>query len=150
MSRRHYLISYDIADDKRRTRVFNILRDNGNRAQYSVFFCQLNRRELATVRGLLGKIIHHRKDQILIIDLGEAHNPLDAGLECLGQRYEPPQRVLVVKFVWHPHRAAEWLNNPGNHARNKGLVLEALARLQRLERRAERLDHTLRELLSQH
>lgn len=96
MSRRHYLISYDIADDKRRNAVFKMLRDNGDHAQYSVFFCQLNARELATLRGELAASIHARQDQVLILDLGEAHNPLDAGLEVLGQRYQPPTRVIVV------------------------------------------------------
>ena len=96
MSRRHYLITYDIADDKRRNGVFQALRDNGDHAQYSVFFCQLNDQELATLRGQLTDFIHPRQDQILIVDLGDAHNPLDAGLECLGQRFQPPTRVLVV------------------------------------------------------
>jgi len=96
MSRRHYLITYDISDDKRRNRVFQTLRDNGDHAQYSVFFCQLNKKELAALRGQLIHFIHPRQDQVLIIDLGEAHNPLDAGLECLGQRYQPPTRVLVI------------------------------------------------------
>lgn len=96
MARRHYLISYDVADDKRRNRIFKLLRDNGDHAQYSVFFCQLNEAELAEVRGRLNEILHHREDQALILDLGEAHNPLDAGLECFGRRYEPPTRVVVV------------------------------------------------------
>ena len=96
MARRHYLISYDIADDKRRDRVFKLLRDNGDHAQYSVFFCQLSRAELAALRGQLAGIINHRQDQVLVLDLGEAHNPLDAGLECFGKRYEPPTRVRVV------------------------------------------------------
>ena len=96
MSRRHYLIAYDISDDKRRNRVFQALRDNGDHAQYSVFFCQLTAMELAALRGQLTEFIHSREDQVLIVDLGEAHNPLDAGLECLGRRYLPGTRVLVI------------------------------------------------------
>lgn len=96
MGRRHYLISYDIADNKRRNRVFKLLRDNGDHAQYSVFFCQLNDSELAALRGQIAEWIHQRQDQVLILDLGEAHNPLEAGLTCLGQRYKPPTRVVVV------------------------------------------------------
>ena len=96
MSRRHYLITYDVSDDKRRNRVFQTLRDHGDHAQYSVFFCQLTAMELAALRGQLIEFIHPRQDQVLIVDLGEAHNPLDAGLESLGRRYLPPTRVLVV------------------------------------------------------
>ncbi|MGI6496948.1 MAG: CRISPR-associated endonuclease Cas2 [Kiritimatiellia bacterium] len=40
--RRFYLVSYDIPDDKRRARVFKLMRGWGERVQYSVFCCQLN------------------------------------------------------------------------------------------------------------
>jgi len=96
MSRRHYLISYDISDDKRRNHVFQALHDSGDHAQYSVFFCQLNPQELAALRSELTGFINARQDQVLIVDLGEAHNPLDAGIECIGQRYNPPARVQII------------------------------------------------------
>lgn len=96
MDRRRYLITYDVSDDKRRTRIFKTLLDHGDHAQYSVFFCDLNARELADLRGRLSGAVHHRDDQLLILDLGNADNPLDAGLECLGKPYQPATRVLVV------------------------------------------------------
>ena len=37
-----YLISYDITDDRRRSRVSEALRDFGKRVQYSVFECEMN------------------------------------------------------------------------------------------------------------
>ena len=94
--RRRYLVTYDVSDDKRRTRIFETLRDHGDHAQYSVFFCELNAAELAELRGQLTEQVHHREDQILILDLGQAANPLEAGLQCLGRAYLPPGRVLVV------------------------------------------------------
>lgn len=96
MSRRHYLITYDISDDKRRTKVFKTLCDNGDHAQFSVFFCELNDIEFALLRGELDQTINHRQDQILILDLGGVQNPLDAGLQCLGKAYCPATRVIVV------------------------------------------------------
>ena len=39
MSRRHYLVTYDVSDDKRRTHLFKLLEGNGDHVQYSVFFC---------------------------------------------------------------------------------------------------------------
>jgi CRISPR-associated protein Cas2 len=48
MERRRYLVTYDISDDKRRDQVFQTLRDNGDHAQYSVFFCELTPRELVS------------------------------------------------------------------------------------------------------
>lgn len=40
-----YVVAYDIRDDRRRTRVANILEDFGDRAQYSVFEMELDRPE---------------------------------------------------------------------------------------------------------
>lgn len=96
MSRRRYLFTYDISDDKRRTIVYKILVAWGDHAQYSVFFSELNPVELATLTAKLDRAIHHQEDQILILDLGQAANPLEGGLGCLGKAYRPPGRVLVV------------------------------------------------------
>jgi len=94
--RRHYLITYDIADDKRRTAVFEHLKDQGDHAQFSVFFCELNLRELAELRGRIQPVIHEREDQVLILDLGPEHNPLDTQIECLGKPYDPTPRCMIV------------------------------------------------------
>lgn len=95
-SRRHYLVSYDISDDKRRDFVYKTLLDYGDHAQYSVFFCELSARELIELKGLLALHIHQREDQVIILDLGTADNPLDTGLECLGRAHQPSSRVVVV------------------------------------------------------
>jgi len=99
-TRRHFLVSYDIAStkegDKRRTQVFDHLEGRGDHAQFSVFFCQLNPRELAQLRMDLTAILHHTQDQILLVDLGPAHNPLDGGIECLGKPFSVAARAVVV------------------------------------------------------
>ena len=94
--RRRYLVAYDISDDKRRTRTFQTLLDNGEHVQYSVFLCELSTRELAELKGRLAQVINHRQDQVLILDLGKADHELGSRLRCLGKAYEPPSRVLVV------------------------------------------------------
>jgi CRISPR-associated protein Cas2 len=96
MARRQYLIAYDIADDKRRNRVFQTLRGYGQHVQFSVFFADLNPVELARLRAALSEAIHHRDDQIIILDLGDVTSPLENILECLGRRYNAPARVQVV------------------------------------------------------
>ena len=96
MSRRHYLITYDISSDKRRTKLFNMLQGEGDHAQYSVFFCELNAMELASLRARITQTIHDREDQVLILDLGSAQRPLDNGLEVLGTPYDPLTRTIVV------------------------------------------------------
>jgi len=95
-TRRHFLVSYDIADDKRRGKVFDLLEGRGDHAQFSVFFCQLNPRELALLRADLTAAVHNSDDQVLLVDLGPAHNPLDGGIECLGKPFSVATRALVV------------------------------------------------------
>lgn len=89
-------MSYDISDDKRRDRVYKMLFGYGDHAQYSVFFCEVNEQELAELRGRLRKEIHHDEDQVMLIDLGLAENPLENGLEVIGRGYNPPTRITVV------------------------------------------------------
>ncbi len=96
MARRHYMVSYDIADDKRRTKVFNVLRDHGDHAQYSVFFCELSATEHARLKAYIVRVIKPSQDQVLFVDLGKAEHDLAARLEVLGQRYDPPSRLIVV------------------------------------------------------
>lgn len=96
MNRKRFLVTYDVSDDKRRTQIFKTLYAYGDHAQYSVFFCELNAREYAELYGKLRKALHDKEDQILILDLGPAANPLDAGLQCLGKPYRPTSTVFVV------------------------------------------------------
>ena len=94
--RRHYLITYDISSDKRRTKLFKMLEGEGDHAQYSVFFCELNAMALAGLRARISQTIHDREDQVLILDLGPAERPINNGLEVLGTPYDPLTRTLVV------------------------------------------------------
>jgi CRISPR-associated protein Cas2 len=94
--RRNYVVSYDISDYKRRNQVFKILHGYGDHEQYIVFFCEMSQAELARLRGVLREAINHHEDQVMLIDLGAATNPLEAGLEVVGRAYNPPVRTLVV------------------------------------------------------
>lgn len=93
---RHYAVSYDISDDKRRTAVFKTLRGYGDHVQFSVFFCDLSRSDLARLRTELRDLIHHDEDQVIIIDLGDALRPITEGLETIGRGYQPSVRTIVV------------------------------------------------------
>ena len=44
------VVSYDISDDRRRTRVMNLLRDYGRHVQYSVFECQLTQGQIRKMK----------------------------------------------------------------------------------------------------
>ena len=94
--RRRYLVSYDISDDRRRDKVSQELLGQGDRAQYSVFFCELTSQELIRMRTTLRTLIHHAEDQVMILDLGRARRPLVNNLEVLGRSYDPPVRSHII------------------------------------------------------
>lgn len=96
MSRRRFLVTYDISDDKRRTTVFKTLFGFGDHIQYSVFVCELNRRENVELTGRLTRAINNREDQILFIDLGPIENDAGKIIASLGMAYETPTRTVVV------------------------------------------------------
>jgi len=96
MERRHYIVTYDISDDRRRNEVYRTMLGHGDWAQFSVFFCELSERELVELRTRLRACIHATQDQILIVDLGRAARPLQLGLECIGRPYSPTVRTIVI------------------------------------------------------
>ena len=55
------VVSYDIPDNKRRTRVCKLLKNYGVHVQFSVFECVLKRRDLQEMRDRLHKLlsVHH-------------------------------------------------------------------------------------------
>jgi CRISPR-associated protein Cas2 len=56
------VISYDIRNDKRRTRMFKTLKNFGQWMQYSVFECELSRMEYVRLKGSLDCLIEPRDD----------------------------------------------------------------------------------------
>jgi len=57
------IVAYDISDDKRRTRLHKRLKDFGVPVQYSIFECELEKREVARMKIEVGKIVD-RSDNI--------------------------------------------------------------------------------------
>ena len=49
------IISYDIANDKERSRIAKLLEAHGARVQYSVFECNLTEMQLANLKEKLGQ-----------------------------------------------------------------------------------------------
>jgi len=77
--RRRFLVCYDIRDPKRLRQVHKTMKGFGWPMQYSVFICDLDRREYFDMETSLGTIIHHGVDAIAMIDLGE---PAERGRRC--------------------------------------------------------------------
>jgi CRISPR-associated protein Cas2 len=94
--RRRYVVTYDIAADRRRDRVHRALTDFGDWVQFSVFICDLNERERIQLRARLDPIINHREDQILTIDIGPSDRDRDQTISTLGRGFCLPGRTIVV------------------------------------------------------
>lgn len=92
---RLYIVSYDIADDRRWRRVFKLMRGYGRWLQLSVFQCRLTARRRAEMARRLEELIHNRDDHVLILDLGPA-DKVDPRVESIGKTFEPVQRTAVV------------------------------------------------------
>ena len=58
------IISYDISEDKRRTKIHNVLKSYGQWVQYSVFECDLTPAQYAKLRSRLAKLIDNQTDSI--------------------------------------------------------------------------------------
>ncbi len=64
MSKTFILVTYDISNDKRRTRLHNKLLDFGSPVQYSVFECLLEDKDVKAMRRAVKQIIRPRKDNV--------------------------------------------------------------------------------------
>lgn len=82
-----FLVSYDIADDKRLHKVQKTVVDFGRRLQYSVYECCLSRVQLARLQTALAALIDHDEDQVLFIDLGPEGGEVIERIEALGKPY---------------------------------------------------------------
>jgi CRISPR-associated protein Cas2 len=58
------LISYDIPDDRRRTRLAHTLKDFGERVQYSVFECRLEEDQLDRLRSRVARLVAPEEDSV--------------------------------------------------------------------------------------
>ncbi|HBY64490.1 MAG TPA: CRISPR-associated endonuclease Cas2 [Solibacterales bacterium] len=91
-----YLVCYDICDDKRLRRVFQIMRGFGDHLQYSVFECQLTASDLVRLRAALSKEIHHDEDQVLFVNLGPADSRGERVISALGKPYTAVDAPCIV------------------------------------------------------
>jgi CRISPR-associated protein Cas2 len=60
------VVSYDIVDDRRRTRLAKVLKDFGVRVQYSVFECRLEPSQLQALDRRIHRVIDEAKDTVRI------------------------------------------------------------------------------------
>lgn len=90
-----YVVTYDIGDQKRWRRVFNIMNGYGEWLQFSVFQCRLSQQRHAELIALLDGLIHHGQDHVLFIDIGPADR-VKPRVVSLGKEFEPVTREPVI------------------------------------------------------
>ncbi|CAN5667925.1 CRISPR-associated endonuclease Cas2 [soil metagenome] len=96
MARSTYVVAYDIADDKRRAKVYRAMLGFGDWAQYSVFFCDLSSQELVRLRWRIRELINEAEDQVIVVEGGNATRALEVSLEAIGKPYDPVVRSIVI------------------------------------------------------
>ncbi len=64
MARQFIVVTYDIPNDRRRTKLHNVLKNFGTPVQYSVFECLVDAKELAQMRRAVERVIKPRLDSV--------------------------------------------------------------------------------------
>lgn len=68
----HFVVAYDIVQDRRREKVMNTVKNFGLRVQYSVFECELTSRCAAQLLERLRALIDPRRDRVNMYPLCDA------------------------------------------------------------------------------
>jgi CRISPR-associated protein Cas2 len=97
MSDEHlYVVTYDIADERRWRAVFKLMHGYGEWMQLSVFQCRLTRSRHMELSSRLTSTISTTEDHVLIVDLGAAEQ-VQPRVQSLGKRrYAPVERAPLI------------------------------------------------------
>ena len=90
--RQFVLVVYDISDDRRRTRLHDVLLDYGTPVQYSVFECLLDQDGLTRLDEAVGRVIRPRVDRVrfyYLCDRCASRTQVTSGRDVLGDDVEP-------------------------------------------------------------
>lgn len=92
--RRWLVVSYDIPDDKRRTKVMKTLQGYGQRVQFSVFECDIRPGDLRELERRLRQIIDHDVDDVRFYQLCENCQGKVKMLGKAERHLQPPYTVV--------------------------------------------------------
>lgn len=77
----HYVIAYDIKDEKRRGRIFKILKAYATHVQYSIFETYISPEDIIMLKYKIRKVINVNEDSVFIY---RQCNFCSRGIERLG------------------------------------------------------------------
>ncbi len=92
---RLFIVTYDIADQKRWRRVFKAMQGYGEWLQLSVFQCRLTRRRRQELETRLRGLVKNGEDHVLLIDVGSADR-IELAVESIGKTFAKVERQPVV------------------------------------------------------
>jgi CRISPR-associated protein Cas2 len=88
------LVSYDISDDKRRTKVMKALEDFGKRVQYSVFECRLTPAQIEKLKRRVQPFVRDEDDSVRFYPISAD----DVGrIQVLGSGAVTPERQYYLQ-----------------------------------------------------
>ncbi len=88
-----YIVSYDISDRVRWSKVYRTMRGFGEHMQLSVFQCDLAPARKLRMAAALSEIINHEQDQVVIIDMGPSEGREIKEIEAIGR----PMDVITTE-----------------------------------------------------
>lgn len=92
---RLFIVTYDIADQRRWRRVFKAMHGYGEWIQLSVFQCRLSRRRRAELETQLRELVKNGEDHVLLIDVGPA-DKIELAMESIGKTFSKIERHATV------------------------------------------------------
>ena len=92
---RMYIVTYDIANDRRWRHVFKTMHGFGEWLQLSVFQCRLSRRRYAELETRLRELVKTGEDHVLMIDVGPA-DKMELAVESIGKTFAKIERRATV------------------------------------------------------
>ncbi len=94
--RNRYIVAYDVSDAKRLRRVHKKMNGFGEPLQYSIFSCDLSRKERVLLEDSLTDLIDWKADRVLIIDTGPLDGRGSDRLDTLGRQLKPEAREVAI------------------------------------------------------
>lgn len=96
MARTRYVVAYDIRNNRRLHQVHSTVKEFGYALQYSVFICDLDRGEKATLRAKLADVVNHAVDSIVFMELGDINSRGKECFEFMGVRSALPTGGSII------------------------------------------------------
>lgn len=93
MNKSFMIVSYDISDNRRRTKIHKALKAYGEWVQYSIFECNLTKTEYAKLRARLNPLIDINEDSIRFYSICES---CKVKVERLGGNMPRNEDIFII------------------------------------------------------